>query len=108
VNSWLVGGAAAIGALGWLAYRRTREVPCTIDLESTPQEFHAHVVLDGIDVHEGDEVLVHGAPSRIPLGEKRTMQARATVHQASLPRRVLTRVLGTSGITELYEVGFEG
>jgi hypothetical protein len=36
------------------------------------------------------------------------MAARATVQQASLPRRFLTRVLGTSGITELYEVGFEG
>lgn len=108
MNSWMVGSAIAVGAIGWWAYRRTREVPCTIDLESTPQEFHAHVVLDGIEVNEGDEVLVHGAPSRIPLGEKRTMQARATVHQASLPRRILTRVLGTSGITELYEVGFEG
>jgi len=108
VNSWMIGGAVAIGALGWWAYRRTHEVACTIDLESTPQEFHAHVVLDGIEVNEGDEVLVYGAPSRIPLGEKRTMQARATVQQASLPRRIMTRVLGTSGITELYEVGFEG
>jgi len=108
VTSWIVGGALVVGALGWWAYRRTREVSCTIDLESTPQEVHAHGVLDGIEVNEGDEVLVHGAPSRIPLGETRTMQARATVHQASLPRRILTRLLGTSGITELYEVGFEG
>ena len=108
MNGWIVGGAVALGAIGWWAVRRTRDVPCLIDLESTPQEFHAHVVLDGIVVNEGDEVLVHGAPSHIPLGEKRTMQARATVYQASLPRRILTRVLGTSGITELYEVGFEG
>ena len=108
MNSWMIGGAVTVCVIVWWAYRRTREVPCLIDLESTPQEFHAHVVLDGIDVNEGDEVLVHGAPSHIPLGEKRTMQARATVHQASLPRRILTRVLGTSGITELYEVGFEG
>ena len=59
-------------------------------------------------VNEGDEVLVHGAPTRIALGERRRMEATATVQQASLPRRFLTRVLGTSGITELYEVGFEG
>jgi hypothetical protein len=64
--------------------------------------------LEGVLVNEGDEVLVHGAPSRIALGEKRTMTATATVQQASWPRRVLVRVLGTSGITELYEVGFEG
>jgi hypothetical protein len=102
----LVIAAAAIG--GWALYRRTREVSCTIDLESTPQEFHAHVVLDGIEVNEGDEVLVHGAPSRIALGEKRTMPATATVQQASWPRRLLVRILGTSGITDLYEVGFEG
>jgi len=108
VTRWIVANAIVFGLIGWWAFRRTREVPCTIDLESTPQEFHAHVVLDGIEVNEGDEVLVHGAPSRIPLGEKRTMQARATVQQASLPRRILTRILGTSGITELYEVGFEG
>jgi len=52
VTSWIVGGALVVGALGWWAYRRTREVSCTIDLESTPQEFHAHVVLDGIEVNE--------------------------------------------------------
>lgn len=106
VWSSLIGAAVVIG--GWALYRRTREVACTIDLESTPQEFHAHVVLDGVEVNEGDEVLVHGAPTHIPLGEKRTMPATATVWKASWPRRILVRVLGTSGITELYEVGFEG
>jgi hypothetical protein len=104
--TWTLGIAAVVVA--WLMYRRTRQVACTLDLESTPQEFHAHVELAGVQVNEGDEVQVHGAPSRIALGEKRTMEARATVHHASWPRRILTRVLGTSGITELYEVGFEG
>lgn len=108
MNGWMIAGLVAAALAAWWAYRRTQEVACTIDLESTPQEFHAHVALDGVEVNEGDEVLVHGAPSRIPLGEKRTMAARATVQQASWPRRALTRVLGTSGITELYEVGFEG
>lgn len=105
---WFAVIIAAVAFGGWIMFRRTRHVPCTIDLESTPQEFHAHVELEGVLVNEGDEVLVHGAPSRIALGEKRTMAATATVQQASWPRRVLVRVLGTSGITELYEVGFEG
>lgn len=108
MNGWTMAGVTLALVAGWWAYRRRQEVACTIDLESTPQEFHAHVELDGVLVNEGDEVLVHGAPTRIALGERRRMEATATVQQASLPRRFLTRVLGTSGITELYEVGFEG
>ena len=105
--SWIVISAAAVlGA--WALYRRTREVPCTIDLESHPTHLHAHVELKGYDVHEGDEVLVHNAPNRVKLVEKRVVESTATVRQASWPRRLLVRVLGTSGITELYEVGFEG
>jgi len=34
--------------------------------------------------------------------------ARATVHQASAPRRAWTRLVGVSEISSLYEVGFEG
>jgi len=36
------------------------------------------------------------------------VESTETVKQASWPRRLLVRVLGTGGITELYEVGFEG
>ncbi len=108
MNGWTLGALALAALAAWWAHRRRREVACTIALESTPTQFHAHVHLEGVEVNEGDEVLVHGAPSRIALGEVRTVDARATVQQASWPRRVLTRVLGTSGITELYEVGFEG
>ncbi|HYW50628.1 MAG TPA: hypothetical protein VE861_08480, partial [Gemmatimonadaceae bacterium] len=57
----------------WFLYRRTVEVPATIDLEATSRELHAHVVLEGIEVNEGDEVLVHNAPTHIPLNEVRTM-----------------------------------
>jgi hypothetical protein len=104
---WISLTAAAL-VVGWLLHRRTRVVPCTIDLESNPTHLHAHVELKGYDVHEGDEVLVHNAPRRVALVEKTVMESTATVKQASWPRRLLVRVLGTSGITELYEVGFEG
>lgn len=93
---------------GWFLYRRTIEVSATIDLEATDRELHAHVILEGVEVNEGDEVLVHGAPSYIALNEKRTMPATATVTKVSLPRRMWERVLGRTRITELYEVGFEG
>ena len=92
----------------WFLYRRTIDVAATIDLEATDRELHAHVILEGVLVDEGDEVLVHGAPSFIALNEKRTMAARATVSKASLPRRMWERVVGRTRIMELYEVGFEG
>jgi hypothetical protein len=92
----------------WFLYRRTIHVSATIDLEATDRELHAHVVLEGVEVNEGDEVLVHGAPCYILLNEKRTMPATATVLKASLPRRAWERVMGRTRITELYEVGFEG
>ena len=109
MNMSLFAGLGVVVVLGaWMAARRRSEVPCTIDLEATNDHFHAHVELEGIDVKEGDEVLVHDAPSHIPIGTKSTMKSRATVTQVSWPRRLLVRVLGTSGITDLYEVGFEG
>lgn len=105
-------GAGALVALAtlalWFAIRKRVDVPCTLDLEATPEEFHAHVILEGVAPNEGDEVLVHRAPTRIAHGEKRTMRSHATVHQASAMRRLWTRVIGTSEITSLYEVGFEG
>lgn len=107
--STYVVAAALLAVLAlWFVRRRTVTVPCTIDLESTHDHFHAHVELEGALVSEGDVVQVHEAPNRLAFGEKRTMRSSATVLHASLPRRILTRVLGTSHITELYEVGFEG
>ena len=108
MNALLIPGLAVIALAAWFLVRRTIEVPALIDLEATSRELHAHVVLEGVEVDEGDEVLVHGAPTHIALNEKRTMAARATVWKASLPRRAWERVMGRTRITELYEVGFEG
>jgi hypothetical protein len=105
----LIVAALTAAALAlWFAVRRRLEVPCTLELEATQEHFHAHVHLEGVAPNEGDEVLVHGAPSRIAHGERRSVRAQATVHQASMLRRAWTRVIGTSEITSLYEVGFEG
>lgn len=93
----------------WLAWRRVRTVPVTLDLERSHDTFYAHVNLpDGVEVNEGDEVRVHKAPSTLKFGEKYSMESTATISHASWPRRVLQRVLGTGEITALYEVGFEG
>ncbi len=103
----LLGGALLIVAI-WFLIRRRIDVPAMIDLEATDREFHAHVVLEGVEIAEGDEVLVHGAPSFIALNEKRTMPASATVYKASLPRRAWERVVGRTRFRDMYEVGFEG
>lgn len=101
--------ALAAGALvAWTLWRRTFQVPCTLDLEASDETFHAHVALEGVEVREGDAVQVHGAPDRVAFGQKKLLASQATVAQASAPRRLLTRVLGVSHVTELYEVGFEG
>lgn len=99
---------AIVAVVLWLAWRRSERVPCTLDLEATHDQFHAHADLGSVEVNEGDAVLVHGAPSRVAFGEKRTLTTTATVSRASWPRRLLVRVLGTSHVTDLYEVGFEG
>lgn len=101
-----VGGAAML--LAWYLARRTVKVPCELDLEATQEHFHAHARLEGATVNEGDEVLLHGAPDRIALGERRLVSTEATVTHVSLPRRLMTRILGTAHITDLYDVGFEG
>ena len=106
---WIAGALCALAVVAlWFAARRRVEVPCTLDLEATQETFHAHVVIEGVAPNEGDSVLVHSAPTRIAPGERRTLRSRATVFQASSLRRWWTRRIGTSEITSLYEVGFEG
>lgn len=100
--------AAALLAAAWFARRRTVRVPCELDLERTHEHLHAHVTLHGVLVQPGDDVLVRGAPSHVPYGEKRTLKAEATVRQASGLRRWWTRVWGIREFYELYDVGFEG
>ena len=85
---------------------RTIRVPCTVEIEHTPESLHAHVDLKGIDVGPGDRVMVHGAPAHIPFGESRTFDCHATVVRAGSFGRLRARIEGYLELTELYEVGF--
>jgi hypothetical protein len=87
--------------------RRTVEVMCDVDIEQTPDSFHAHAVPDGIDIQPGDVVVVHGAPAAIAFGERLICQCRATVTRAGAARRWWTEFAGLFELTELYEVGFQ-
>lgn len=85
---------------------RMVQVPCTVEIEHTPESLHAHVDLKGIDIGPGDRVTVHGAPSHIPFGESRTFHCYATVIRAGSLGRLKARIEGYLELTELYEVGF--
>lgn len=86
--------------------RKSFDVPCTIEIEQTPQTLHAHVMLDGIDVEPGDEVIVHDAPSGVAFGERLVVRRTATVTRAGPLARMRARVEGYLELTELYEVSF--
>ena len=90
---------------GW-AGRETIDVPCTIDVEQSPDSLHAYVDLEGVDVGPGDEVIVHDAPTVIAFGEKAVFARQATVRRAGPLQRAWAHVEGYLELTELYEVSF--
>lgn len=85
---------------------RVIEVPCTIDLEQTPDSLHAYVDLIGVAPGPGDEVIIHDAPAGIGFGEKVVVERRATLRRASPLGRLWAHVEGYLELTELYEVSF--
>ena len=87
--------------------KRCIEVPCTVEIEQTPQYFYAYVSHDDVQVGPGDRVLVHDAPSHIPFGEHVTLQTTATIIKANAFGRFCAHVTGLLSLVELYEVGFE-
>lgn len=84
------------------------EVPCTVEIEHSPESLHAFVELDGVEIGPGDQVIVHGAPTSVPYGDKIVAQCSATVIRASALDRLKARIEGYLELTELYEVGFSG
>jgi hypothetical protein len=91
----------------WHGSRQRVEVPCTVDIEQTPDSLHAHAIPEGIDIQPGDTVLVHGAPGSVAFGDRISLQCRATVVRANWLERRWTRLTALLELTELYEVGFE-
>ena len=87
--------------------RRCFETECTIEIEHTADNLHAHVELaDGMRMEPGDRVLVHGDPIHIPFGERRVLYRQATVDRAGAFERWWTKLSATFLLTELYEVSF--
>ncbi|GJD44330.1 hypothetical protein AFCDBAGC_2197 [Methylobacterium cerastii] len=93
--------------IGLLNGRRTVEVPCTVEIEQTPESLHAHVSLDAdFEIEPGDEVQVHDAPTSVPYGERLVVRRTATVTRAGRIERLWTKLAGHLELTELYEVSF--
>jgi hypothetical protein len=85
---------------------RTLQIPCTVEIEHTPESLHAHVDLGDFEVGPGDRVLVQGTPTIVPFGETMTFDCYATVVRAGPLRKLRARIEGYLELTELYEVGF--
>ncbi len=88
---------------------RREDVTCTVEVENTFESLHAHVRLDdGVVIHPGDEVLVHGEPVAVPYGESLTLRRRATIRRAGPIERLWTRMTGDIEFMELCEFSFSG
>jgi hypothetical protein len=91
----------------WTTRARSFDVPCTIEIEQTPETLHAHVMLDGdIDIRPGDGVRVHDAPTDIAFGERIVVRRTATVVRGRVLDRLRARIDGYLELTELYDVSF--
>ncbi len=87
--------------------RQTFSIPCTIEIEHSTDSLHAHVELDGdFEIHPGDEVLVHDAPTEVAFGERVFVHRNATIVRAGMLERAWTRFVGHFELNELYEVSF--
>lgn len=86
---------------------RQFDVGCTIRVSHTFESLHAHVELDdNIAIYPGDEVIVHGAPVKVPYGETAEIRRMATVVRASPLERLWTRATGRLEMMELLEFSF--
>jgi hypothetical protein len=91
---------------GWFSRGRRFDVACTVEVEHTAENLHAHVELDGVEIEPGDSVTVHDAPTQVAFGEKIVCRRMATVERAGLLQRAWTRFASHFELTELYEVSF--
>ncbi|MFZ4498253.1 MAG: hypothetical protein ACOYMX_00935 [Burkholderiales bacterium] len=85
---------------------RVATVPCRVELAHTADDCYAHVILKGVEVGPGDEVLVHNPPTRIAWGERYAVERKATVSRASWWARFKTYAFSRFELDLLYEVSF--
>lgn len=110
METLLILAAAAVLVVVWFSWRSAREVPCTLEVESSHEHLHALLELEGFDPLPGDGVRmvpVEDDFSEVPLGMQSSYRSRAVVRRASLPKRLWTRLTGGFEFKELFEVGFE-
>lgn len=91
-----------------IAFRRASfDTPCRIEVEHSDRFLCAHVELaDGVAIHPGDRVRVHGDPIEIEFGTARSFDRVATVERAGPVERLWTKLRGHFEMAELYEVSF--
>lgn len=83
------------------------QAPCTVLVEQTESEFHAHVELaDDIAIGPGDRVRVNGERIVVPFGQTALFARTATVEPAGPLLRAWTRIAAHFELGELYEVSF--
>ncbi len=89
-------------------FTRTRlDTQCTIEIEHTFDNLHAHVELDGdIPLGPGDQVKVHGEAVKLPFGERLVLRRPVTVWKATPLERLWTKLKAQLELTELYEITF--
>jgi hypothetical protein len=87
--------------------RRKETVDCTVEINNTFEALGAHLRFDnGVVVHPGDEVLVHGAPVQIPYGSCQNFRRKATITRAGFLERAWIRATGDLDMMELCEFSF--
>ena len=87
--------------------RGTIDVPCTIDLEQSPDSLHAYVDLDRHRCRSRRRGLgPRCADQPIPFGQQAVYQRQATVRRAGPLQRAWAHVEGYLELTELFEVSF--
>ena len=85
---------------------RAIDIRCLVDIEVTPDSFHAFSPPD-LDMRPGDVMVIHDAPVSVGFGDRLTRECRATIRRAGWLRRQWTKASGLFALTQLYDVGFE-
>ena len=91
--------------MSWRAH--SFDTGCTVRVSHTFESLHAHVELDGeVEIHPGDQVLVHGPAVNPPFGQVQVERRQATVTRAGWLERTWVRLTGDADCLSLLDVSF--